>query len=102
MPPLPVIVSKRPKKLLKGLLVLADIPFTKTHDLQLLGTLAAPACPGHESLFQSTYLLTSWAFEFRYPGPGGDLPGDPDEDEIRQAMALIARLEGYLRSRMSG
>ena len=48
--------------------VLADVPFTKTHDLQRLGTLAVPRYPQDAELFEATYLFTSWAFDFRYPG----------------------------------
>ena len=86
------------EKLVKGLLVLADVPFTKTHELERLGTLAAPAYPEYESLFEATYLLTSWAFEFRYPGPGADIPNDPEESELRQAMDIIERLVHCLGS----
>ncbi|MSP00561.1 MAG: HEPN domain-containing protein [Acetobacteraceae bacterium] len=86
------------EKLIKGLLVLADIPFTKTHDLRRLGTLATPKYPKHEDLFSATYLFTSWAFDFRYPGPGPEIPDDPDETELRQAMAAIERLADCLRT----
>ena len=80
------------EKLSKGLLVLADVPFTKTHDLERLGTLAAPGYPRHEDLFSATYLFTSWAFEFRYPGPDPTISCDPDETELRQAMTVIDQL----------
>lgn len=42
------------EKLIKGLLVLADVPFTKTHDLGRLGTLAAPAYPQQAEQFAAT------------------------------------------------
>jgi HEPN domain-containing protein len=56
------------EKLIKGLLVLVDVPFTKTHDLGRLGSLAAPRYPRDTELFEATYMFTSWAFDFRYPG----------------------------------
>ena len=67
------------EKLIKGLLVLADIPFTKTHNLRRLGTLAVPLYPRHEKLLSATYLFTSWAFDFRYPGPESGIPDDPTD-----------------------
>ena len=85
------------EKLLKGLLVLADVPFTKTHDLERLGTLATPRYPRHEALFSATYLFTSWAFDFRYPGPDAEMPDDPGETELREAMAVIDQLVACLR-----
>jgi HEPN domain-containing protein len=85
------------EKLFKGLLVLADIPFTKTHDLERLGTLAAPRYPQDADLFEATYLFTSWAFDFRYPGPDAEMPDEPTDSELRQAMAVIGRLVGRLR-----
>jgi hypothetical protein len=54
-----ITASRRPEKLIKGLLVLADVPFTKTHDLGRLGTLAAPAYPQQAELFAATYLFNS-------------------------------------------
>ena len=84
------------EKLIKGLLVLADVPFTKTHDLGRLGTLAAPAYPQQADLFVATYLFTAWAFEFRYPGP--EIPDDPSDTELREAMVVIQRLAECLRA----
>ena len=85
------------EKLVKGLLVLADVPFTKTHDLERLGTLAAPLYPRDAELFEATYLFTSWAFEFRYPGSGAEIPDEPTDIELRQATAVIDRLVACLR-----
>jgi HEPN domain-containing protein len=86
------------EKLIKGLLVLAEVPFTKTHDLERLGTLAAPRYPGEAELFEATYLFTSWAFDFRYPGSGAEIPDEPTDMELRQAMAVIDRLVACLRA----
>lgn len=78
--------------------MLADVPFTKTHDLGRLGTLAAPRYPRDTELFEATYLFTSWAFDFRYPGLGAEIPDEPTEMELRQAMAVIESLVAYLRA----
>jgi HEPN domain-containing protein len=86
------------EKLVKGLLVLADVPFTKTHDLERLGTLAAPRYPRDVELVEATYLFTSWAFDFRYPRQGAEIPDEPSETELRTAMAVIDRLVGCLRA----
>ncbi|HVC63074.1 MAG TPA: HEPN domain-containing protein [Acetobacteraceae bacterium] len=56
------------EELVKGLLVLADVPFTKNHDLERLGIQAAPNYPRHADLLAATYPFTAWAFAFRYPG----------------------------------
>ena len=85
------------EKLFKGLLVLADVPFTKTHDLERLGTLVTPRYPRHKELFSATYLFTSWAFDFCYPGPDAEIPDDPGETELRGAMGVIDRLADCLR-----
>ncbi len=85
------------EKLVKGLLVLADSPFTKTHDLVRLGTLALPAYPQLASLLAATHILTSWAFEYRYPGPDLQPPEDPTETELKQAMDTIDALATALR-----
>ncbi len=84
------------EKLIKGLLVLADVSFTKTHDLERLGTLAVPEYPHHADLFAATYLFTAWAFEYRYPGP--EIPDDPTETELREAMTVIDRVADCLRA----
>lgn len=42
-------------------------------------------------------LFTSWAFDFRYPGPDAEIPDEPAEAELRQAMAVIDRLVACLR-----
>jgi hypothetical protein len=76
--------------------VLADIPFAKTHDLGRLGTLAAPAYPKQAELFAATYLFTAWGFEFRYPGP--EVPDEPTDAELRDALAVIERIADCLRA----
>ena len=59
------------EKLIKGLLVLAAIPFRKTHDLDELSAAAAPIYPDLEPLFAHLRVRTYWGFAFRYPMPAG-------------------------------
>jgi hypothetical protein len=43
-------------------------------------------------------MFTSWAFEFRYPGPDHEMPDEPTETELRAAMAVIDCLADCLRA----
>ncbi len=56
------------EKYLKGLLVDANIPFPKTHDLARLTALLGPAHPLLAIEPHALDLLTSYAVLFRYPG----------------------------------
>jgi HEPN domain-containing protein len=75
------------EKAVKGLLVMADIPFTKTHDLQRLGTLAAPHYSECDAALVSIHALTAWNSAYRYPEL--DEPSEPSLDEIEEAMRPI-------------
>jgi|GEM_PF-504850 len=85
------------EKALKGLLVLADTPFSKTHQLRRLGLLAEPHYPAHAALFAETYVFTPWAFDFRYPGTDPEPPGSPDDATLRGAAETLDRLVACLR-----
>ena len=76
---------------------MVDVPFAKTHDLARLGALAAPQYPLARALFEQTYFFTSWAFDFRYPWAGDELPPEPTDAELREAMTVIDRLVDCLR-----
>jgi HEPN domain-containing protein len=69
------------EKLIKGLLVLADIPFTKTHNLRRLGTLAEPRYSTDVQLLEAAYSFTAWAFDYRYPASDPDPPDEPTDDD---------------------
>jgi len=83
----------------KGLLVMADVPFTETHDLQRLGTLAAPHYPEYDAALVAIRTLTAWNFVYRYPDL--DEPTEPSRDGVEQAMrpigALLAALANISR-----
>ncbi len=56
------------EKYLKARLVEADIPFPKTHDLEVLLDLVVSEQPFWESLRPQLAELTGYATAFRYPG----------------------------------
>jgi HEPN domain-containing protein len=86
------------EKLIKGLLVLAAIPFRKTHDLDELSHLAAPAYPGAEPLLAHLRVRTYWGFAFRYPMPGeqGGGQNPPRADEIEETLRHLPDLRARL------
>jgi HEPN domain-containing protein len=84
------------EKLLKGLLVLADTPFPKTHDLRRLGTMAALRYPDRADLLASTFAMTTWGYAYRYPGP--EDYALPSTEELLQAAATINQIAVFMRS----
>lgn len=79
------------EKVLKGLLILAAVPFRRTHDLKELRNLVAPVFPDIEPLVTPLLPITVWGFAYRYPFE--EEPQDPlDEDGIRVALAQIQAL----------
>jgi HEPN domain-containing protein len=84
------------EKLLKGLLVLAAIPFRKTHDLDELSAVVDPAYPQLAPLLSHLRVRTYWGFTFRYPAP---VEGDqelPTPDEIEATLGHLSDLRAYL------
>ena len=67
------------EKAVKGLLVFYDQPFPKTHDIEVLVTLAAQYDTRLTFWAETAVELTPYATEFRYPG--GILAPPPDEFE---------------------
>jgi HEPN domain-containing protein len=84
------------EKLLKGLLVLANIPFPKTHDLRRLGTTAVAHYPGCAELLSSVFVMTTWGYAYRYPGP--EDYALPSADELLQAVVTISQIAAFVRS----
>jgi HEPN domain-containing protein len=84
------------EKLIKGLLVLAAIPFRKTHDLDELSHLAAPAHPDVEPLLAHLRVRTYWGFAFRYPMPGESegTQQPPTSEEIEETLRHLSDLRG--------
>lgn len=83
--------------MLKGFLVLAETDFRKTHDLSVLGDLVVSGFPELRSLLMAMEAWTTWAVAFRYPSENLPEP-EPDSDELRDALELIAQLHAALRA----
>jgi HEPN domain-containing protein len=83
-------------KLLKGFLVLSGKRSRKTHSLTDLGALAQPSFPEIADLVTAAGKWSSWAFDFRYPSENP--PAEPDDEELRRALAVIDALAGRLRA----
>lgn len=77
------------EKAIKGLLVYKDIRFEKTHDIDLLISLAVDVEPRLSSWSQAAELLTPYATEFRYPGEYAE----PEPEEFEEA--LVAAKDFY-------
>jgi HEPN domain-containing protein len=85
------------EKLMKGLLVLAQVPFRKTHDLEALRDLVVARFPDFTTAVDRLVPLTDWGHVFRYPDLG-DEPV-PSVDMLRSVLAEIAALTAAIRSR---
>ncbi len=75
------------QKLLKALLVLANVRFGKTRDLEALRDLALPRYPALIPAIDGLVALTPWVHTYRYPGMGHDLV--PSVDELRAMLSAI-------------
>ena len=82
------------EKLMKGLLVLANVPFSKTHDLRTIGGSVVLHYPDWADLVSTTFAWTVWGYAYRYPGPEDyELPSP---DELRQALATFDKLDALV------
>lgn len=86
------------EKLLKGFLVLARKRSRKTHSLSDLGAMAQASFPDIAELIAAAENWSNWAVAYRYPSEEGDAPPEPDEDELRRALAVIDALANRLRA----
>ena len=82
------------EKAIKGFLVFHDQPFEKTHDLEVLITLALRYDARFSEWLEAAVRLTPYATEFRYPS---DLL-EPDPDEFEQAMEAASGLYDFVLS----
>lgn len=82
------------EKIVKGFLVFHDQPFEKTHDVEVLVSLAA--C--HEAEFanwaEAAVTLTPYATEFRYPGT----MLEPTQEEFEHALSAASGLVAFTLS----
>ena len=70
------------EKAIKGFLTWHGVRFGRTHDLDVLGSLARPMAPALEPALDRAVELTPYAWLYRYPP---DSPA-PLEDEAREAI----------------
>jgi HEPN domain-containing protein len=82
------------EKAVKGFLVFHDHPLEKTHDVEVLVTLAAHYEARLVSWVEAAVQLTPYATEFRYPG---GLLGPPP-DEFEQALEAASGLCAFVLS----
>ena len=82
------------EKAIKGFLVFHDQPFEKTHDVEVLITLALRYDATFSEWLEAAVRLTPYATEFRYPS---DLL-EPDPDEFEQAMEAASGLYNFVLS----
>ncbi len=87
------------EKLMKALLVLADIPFGRTHDLARLGDLAAARDPALQSLLARIGRVTVWGVAYRYPAL--EDTAEPSPAALREAEAMIDRLADAVRAALA-
>jgi HEPN domain-containing protein len=87
------------EKLLKGFLVLGATRFRKTHSLAQLGAAAAAIFPETAHIVAAVDDWTVWAVAYRYPSPEEPSEPDPDDQELRRALATIEELISQLRSK---
>lgn len=90
------------EKVVKGLLILAGVEFSLTHDLDRLVLAAAPHCPDLLALFATVRSLTPWGIAYRYPSPDPVPEPLPESREIAQVLDIIDQLTALLRARIGG
>jgi HEPN domain-containing protein len=82
------------EKALKGFLAFHDQPFEKTHDVEVLVTLAMRHNAGFSMWLEAAVYLTPYATEFRYPGE----VLAPELDEFEQALQEADGLYSFVLS----
>ena len=98
-------IEQAAEKLLKAVLVAEGIRFSTSH--HQLGALAGllPATHVWRADLMAFDDFTSYATALRYPKPGGGMPADPDDAELKQGWsevsALVDEIEDWCRDRMA-
>ena len=84
------------EKAIKGLLTWHGVRFGRTHDLDVLGSLALPVAPGLRPALDRAVELTPYAWLYRYP-PDSPAPLEGEAGEaIGAARALLDAIAGVL------
>ncbi len=97
-------IEQAAEKLLKAVLTAEGIRFPTSH--HQLGALAALLPADH--LWRADLMafddFTSYATALRYQKPGGGLPADPEDADLRQGWAevstLVSEIEDWCRERL--
>lgn len=79
------------EKAVKGFLVFHDQPFEKTHDIEVLVSLARHINAGYSDWLEAAVNLTPYATEFRYPS--GLL--EPTWDEFVEALSAAGGIYAF-------
>ena len=90
------------EKVVKGMLVMAGIPFAKTHDMARLGDVALLHYPDRRDVLEELSQLTVWGHAYRYPGLEDIPEPEPSVDALLGALANIDRLARGLRALTAG
>ena len=85
------------EKLTKGLLIVAEGKFPRTHDIETLGALISPYYAEISGLMERMKRLTDWNGIFRYPGSAA-FRNPPDSGQIAEVLVDIAQLMELLLS----
>jgi hypothetical protein len=80
------------------MLVMAGIPFAKTHDMTRLGDLAASRYAHFQQRLVEIGRLTVWGYAYRYPSLEDALEPEPPTEALVAALQTIHRLADNLRS----
>jgi len=84
------------EKAIKGFLTWHGVRFGRTHDLDVLGSLARPLAPALESALDRAVELTPYAWLYRYP-PDSPAPLEAEAQEaIEVARELLDAITGTL------
>lgn len=85
------------EKAVKGFLVFHDQPFEKTHDIEVLVSLAQRINTGFSDWLEAAVNLTPYATEFRYPS--GVL--EPTRDEFVEALSAAGGIYAFALSALA-
>ena len=85
------------EKALKCWLTAAELPFVKTHSLEIPVRLAMPSAPGIGRFFDHAAELSPLATEFRYPGDSFE----PTHEEAVRALSLADEIVAWIDAKFS-
>ena len=84
------------EKFMKAYLTFHQVPFRKTHELEEVGTACANVDPGLGSALDPSYVLSLYAWKFRYPGA----QYEPHAKDVELARALAQSVRDEILRRL--